>query len=86
MTESTLSRLLKNPHYKLSKQQKEEAAFLGKAPMIEIGKPRIHDTSFKTHSTKVEKRESDVVELGEEAVHGAPDTDTRSTPNKKRPS
>lgn len=52
----TLTKLKKNPHYKLSAAQKQQLVEHERKTMIEFGVTPTHDNHFNKHDTKVKKR------------------------------
>ena len=51
MEEKTLENLKNNPHYKMNAKQKAEYESIVKKPMIQFGKPDVHDNQFAKHDT-----------------------------------
>jgi len=55
MNKYMLERLSKNPHYKMSKEQKREFEIQNREPMIKFGEPEIEKNTFAKHKTNVVK-------------------------------
>ena len=65
MNDGMLLRLSRNPHYKLSDEQKRRLAEINKKPMVEFGVPPIHNKAINMHDTTLSKKarkEKDVEE------------------------
>jgi hypothetical protein len=50
MDKETLLKLKKNPHYKMSREQKISLSNLTRRPMIEFGSLPKHDNTLNIHS------------------------------------
>lgn len=49
---STIEKLMKNPHYKLSAKQRQDLADQQRDEMIEFGVPPLHRSGFETHQVQ----------------------------------
>lgn len=58
MNERTLEKINKNPHYKMSKEQKIQFGEIKRKPMIQFGEPELNNNQFAKHDVSVvQKRE-----------------------------
>ncbi len=58
MSDETLLKLAKNPHYKMNAEQKNQLARIKavEKPVVEFGTPDLHNNEFEKHDTKVVKK------------------------------